>query len=58
MYKITLGSIPNDWKHLELKLLKNPAFIKTFCNNSNVTNKVTKRLPKLSNREMYFTLLI
>ena len=22
--KLTLGSIPNDWKHLELKLFKNP----------------------------------
>ena len=28
-------------------------FIKTFCYNYKVTNKVTKRLPKLSNKEMY-----
>ena len=56
MYKITLGSIHNDWKHLQLKLLK--IFIKTFCNNNKVTNEVTERLPKHSNKEMYFTLLI
>ena len=34
------------------------SFIKTFCYNNKVTNKVTKRLPKLSNKEMYLTLLI
>ena len=34
------------------------SFIKTFCYNNKVTNKFTKRLPKLSDKEMYFTLLI
>ena len=33
-------------------------FIKTFCYNNKVTNEVTKRLPKLSNKEIHFTLLI
>ena len=32
-------------------------FIKTFCDNNKVINKVTKRLPKLSNKEIYFTLV-
>ena len=34
------------------------SFIKTFGYNNKVTNKFTKRLPKPSNKEMYFTLLI
>ena len=34
------------------------SLIKTFCYNNKITNKVTKRLPKLSKKEIYFTLLI
>ena len=34
------------------------SFIETFCYSNKVTNKVTKRFPKLSNKEMYLTLLI
>ena len=33
------------------------SLIKTFCNNNKVTNKVTKRLQKLSNKEICFTAL-
>ena len=44
--------------YLELKLTSLKSFIKTFCYNNKVTSKVTKRLPKLSNKEMYLTLLI
>ena len=57
IYKITLGSIPSDWKHLLRTETSQKSFIKTFCYNNKVTNKVTKRLPKLSNKEIYFTLL-
>ena len=39
------------WKFLKI-------FIRTFCYNNKVTNEVTKRLPKLSNKEIHFTLLI
>ena len=56
IYNITLGSSSNDWKHLPIKVLK--IFMRTFCYNIKVTNEVTKRLPKLSNKEMRFTLLI
>ena len=31
------------------------SMIKTFCGNNKVTNKVTKRLQKLSNKETCFT---
>ena len=34
------------------------SFIKTLCYNIKVTNKLTKRLPKLSNKEINFTFLI
>ena len=65
MYKITQNSIPNDWQlKLLIKLLlrtetSHKSFIKTFCYNNKVTKSLIKslRLPKLSNKEIYFTLL-
>ena len=33
-------------------------FIRAFCYNNKVTNEVTERLPKLSNKEIHFTFLI
>ena len=50
-----MGLIPSDWKHLlRIKTSQKP-FLTTFCYNNNVTKKV--RLPKLSNKEIYFSLL-
>ena len=57
IYKITLGSIPNDWKHLRRTETSQKSFTKAFCYNNKVTNKVTKRLSELCNKEIYFTLL-
>ena len=35
-----LGSIPNDWKHLLRTETSQKSFLKTFCYNHKVTNKV------------------
>ena len=43
-----MGSIPNDWKHLPRTETSQKYFRKTFYYN----NKVTKKLPKLSNKEI------
>ena len=52
-----MGSLASDWKHLLSNETSQKSFIKTFCYNCKVTNKVTKRLPKLFTKEIYFTLL-
>ena len=54
MYKDAMGLIPNDWKYLLITETSQKCFIKAFCYNNIVTNKVTKRLPKLSNKEISF----
>ena len=62
IYKITLGSIPNNWKHLRRTETSQKSFIKTFCYNNKATKSLikslnSKRLPKLSNKEIYLTVL-
>ena len=45
IYKITLDSIPNDWKHLLRTETSQKSLLKIFCYN----NKVTKKVKDLQN---------
>ena len=50
IFKIVMGSIPNDWKHLLLRIETSQKFLlNIFCCNSKVTWKV-KDSQKLSER--------
>ena len=44
IYKITLGSIPNDWKHLLRTETSQQSFIKAFCCNNKVPKSLIKSL--------------
>ena len=46
--------IPNDWKHLKLKLLKRKIHFKALYPYKGA--RKVKNFQKLSNKEIYFTL--
>ena len=55
IYKLIMGLITNDWKHLLKTETSQKTLFKIFCYNNKVIRKV-KDFQKVSNKEIYLSL--